>query len=70
MTATMPRPPKATLTPEEFAERLKAWRANADLTVREAAKVLQVSPTTVTRWESGLTKPSLAMVRLHSKTIS
>ena len=37
---------------------LKALRANKNLTLKEAAKVLGVSVTTLWRWENGITFPT------------
>ena len=46
-------------TAAEWADMLAKWRSALNLTVREAASALQVSPSAITRYESGARSPSL-----------
>ena len=41
-----------------FAGRLKQLRHGKKLTVHQVAKKLRVDPSTISRWENGLTLPS------------
>ena len=47
---------------QEWAAILKAWRKAADLTTREAAEHLNVSPSAVTRYEGGTRAASLPYI--------
>lgn len=42
-----------------FCERLKELRQDKNLTTKQLGKNLQVSDSTITRWENGLRVPSI-----------
>ena len=44
---------------KEFTERLKDLRLEKNLSVKSLAKILQVSHTTISRWENGVIVPSI-----------
>jgi len=50
-----------------FKLSLKAVRANADMTLAEWAKELNVSVSTVSAWENGQGEPSLSQAQKMSK---
>lgn len=53
--------------PEVTPQTLREWRERSGLSVRQAAKLLGVSPGEVSRWENGLrpiTGPAMQLVRL------
>ena len=43
---------------------LEAWRVNAGLTQKEASKLLEVSCTTLSNWETGKSHPSSKKIGL------
>jgi DNA-binding transcriptional regulator YiaG len=57
----MPLPPKK--KPNRFAK----LRIAVNMTQTEFAEALHVSPRTVSRWESGITKPSWAQIEIAEK---
>ena len=42
---------------QSLARRLQAWRKRKDLSQREAALKLQISPRTLQEWEQGRAEP-------------
>ena len=46
-----------------MAISLRAARVNAELTQAEAAKIIGVSPNTISRWEQGITSPTFKYIR-------
>jgi transcriptional regulator with XRE-family HTH domain len=53
---------------ESVASRLRTARVAAGLTQRQLAETLGVEPITVSRWERGVTSPSLARIRRVAET--
>jgi DNA-binding transcriptional regulator YiaG len=51
------------MTPDE----IRAFRDKADLTQRELADLLEISPSAVAQWETGVTSPSENQVVLMTK---
>ena len=45
-----------------FAENLKQMRKANDLDQKKLAKILSVSPKTISHWETGYTEPSIAQL--------
>ena len=46
-----------------MAISMRAARVNAELTQAEAAKIIGVSPNTISRWEQGITSPTFKYIR-------
>lgn len=46
---------------------LKAVRTNANMTIEQWSKVLNVTKTTVCNWESGITEPNLSQCKTMSE---
>lgn len=51
----------------DFKISLKAARVNADMTQKEAAKLLNVDKTTIASWENGKTHPDYIKAKKLSK---
>ena len=50
------------LTPAEFGNRLRELRENKNMTRKDLADRLFVSPSTISRWESGDRQPDISML--------
>ena len=46
-----------------MAISMKAARVNAELTQVEAAKIIGVAPNTISRWEKGISSPTVKYIR-------
>lgn len=55
---------------ETFAERLKAWREQADLTQVELAKALGVVQQTISDYEAGRSRPGVKRARAIADALS
>ena len=60
-----PAPEPLAIDPAEFARRVRAWRAERNLSQPQAAALLCVNPHTLRSWEVGRTGCSLAAAILR-----
>lgn len=58
------------LPPKKKPNRFAKLRIAANMTQIEFADALHVSPRTVSRWESGVTKPSWAQIEIAKKLVA
>jgi len=54
----------------KFPKRLRAIREMRGLSVRVAARIIGISPSTLQRWESGISSPSLEKITRSAERLN